>query len=70
MQTHVSNFLSNCWSKIRYAIGILDKEKGTVKLLPAPMIHMQRSIKALKSKAAKAAPVTSAKVFCFRGPNG
>ena len=63
----VSNDSQLCVAKVRYAIGILDREKWTVKLLPAPLMHMQRSIKALKSKAAKAAPVTSAKVILCHG---
>jgi hypothetical protein len=57
-QYYMCLFLAN----ERYAIGILNREKGTVKLLPTPMIQMQRSIKALKSKAAKAAPPTPARV--------
>src|SRR5579859_1019441 len=46
----------------QYVVGILNREMGSVKLIPAPMIHMQRSIKALKSKAARAAPETPSRV--------
>ena len=45
----------------RYAIGIFNKEKGTFKILPTPIIHMQRSIKALKAKAARSVPDTPSK---------
>jgi hypothetical protein len=37
---------------------IYNEAKGTFKLLPTPMIHMQQSIKALKSKRSKDAPET------------
>ena len=43
-------------------IGILNREKGTVKLLPSPMLQMQRSIKALKAKASAPVAESQSKV--------
>ena len=52
-------------SNSRYAIGIYNPEKGSVKLIPAPMLQMQRSIKALKSRAGKTLPQTPSQVHLF-----
>lgn len=49
-QYHEAKAFSDC----RYAICIYNPEKESVKIVPAPMLHMQRSIKALKSRAEKA----------------
>jgi A49-like RNA polymerase I associated factor len=50
------------WFNGRYAICIYNPDKESVKIVPAPMVRMQRSIKALKARAEKAATETPSKV--------
>jgi A49-like RNA polymerase I associated factor len=53
------------WSNDRYAICIYNPEKESVKIVPAPMVRMQRSIKALKARADKTTAETPSKVCCI-----
>jgi len=51
----------------RYAICIYNAEKESVKIVPAPMVRMQRSIKALRARGKKASTETPSQVCDIYG---